>query len=364
MRAPSVASMREARAGGAGGVGGAAVADDEWGSPDGAAVADPLLSTNSKRAPAEVNLFAYLTTMLLGFAMLIPWNVLLNAYVCRPAGWGACTRGGASRSPHSATPRHSAPHPPPLLPCPHPHPCSIPYFQDNYPDEADGVAFYMTAAYIYPQLPLLFALVAWGSLLSFRLRIVGPLAVQAAVMVALPIVVASTSGPKAIWGLLTCIFFIGLTTAVVQSSGFAFCSILPPLYGQAVLTGQGVAGITAAIADMIFQAALPDSVRGRGRGRDGTRRGRWLGVPVCAAPLGDEIQHYKSFQPNLSVLVTRTCAPVSQSKCGRLRGWRARVFVVWCFICVGVLAWPPHHPSPHTSRSPKPRRWCTLCFQP
>lgn len=113
----------------------------------------------------------------------------------------------------------------------------------------------MTAAYIYPQLPLLFALVAWGSLASFRLRIVAPLALQAGVMVALPIV-----APFGIWWMLVCVFLVGLTTAVVQSSGFAFTSIFPPRYGQAVLTGQGLAGITAAVADMIFQASIPNSV--------------------------------------------------------------------------------------------------------
>lgn len=108
------------------------------------------------------------------------------------------------------------------LPASHPPParathCSIPYFQEEYPAQKAGVAFYMTAAYIYPQLPLLGVMVGFGSRVAFRWRVVIPLLLQLAALVILPIV-----APTSIWATLCIIFLVGLCTAVFQSSGFAF----------------------------------------------------------------------------------------------------------------------------------------------
>ena len=84
----------------------------------------------------------------------------------------------------------------------------------------ESIAFYMTAAYIYPQLPLMIAMVFWGDRFSFTLRIVTPLATQIACMILLPFVAPANVG--GMWATLVIIFIIGLTTAIFQSSGFAY----------------------------------------------------------------------------------------------------------------------------------------------
>jgi hypothetical protein len=95
--------------------------------------------------------------------------------------------------------------------------CSIPYFQQLYPEQANGIAFYMTAGYLYPQIPLLFLLVSFGPQLSFRIRLTLPFAIQA-----VAIALVAVAAPASMWGMLLVVFVVGVTTAVVQTSGFAF----------------------------------------------------------------------------------------------------------------------------------------------
>lgn len=151
----------------------------------------------------------YAIIAFLGFGMLAPWNILLN---------------------------------------------SIPYFQDEYAAQKNGVAFYMTAAYIYPQLPLLGVMVMYGSRVAFRWRIVIPLLLQLGGLVILPIIASSS-----IWAMLVIVFVVGLCTAVFQSSGFAFASLFPPVYAQAIMFGQGIAGVVSGVAELLVMAFVKDT---------------------------------------------------------------------------------------------------------
>jgi hypothetical protein len=47
------------------------------------------------------------------------------------------------------------------------------------------------------------------------------------------------------------VFFIGVATAVLQSSVFGFASMFPPIYSQAVMSGQGFAGIIASVLRIV-----------------------------------------------------------------------------------------------------------------
>lgn len=66
--------------------------------------------------------------------------------------------------------------------------CRIAYFQNEYPDQSSQIAFYLTLAYVYPQLPLLLLLVKFANRVPFSVRIVGSLTVQTATMALLPVV--------------------------------------------------------------------------------------------------------------------------------------------------------------------------------
>ena len=153
------------------------------------------------------NSTVYLIFMLIGFSTLAPWNVILNV---------------------------------------------VPYFTSLYGDEP--IATYLTSAYIYPQLPMLFFITAYGHRVSFTARIAGSLAAQVVQMVAMPLL-----APTSMWVTLAIMFTNGLATAVLQSSAFGFSSQFPPIFNQALMVGQGVSGVVACVANMVVQLVLPDA---------------------------------------------------------------------------------------------------------
>lgn len=52
------------------------------------------------------------------------------------------------------------------------------------------------------------------------------------------------------------VFIIGLGTAVLQSSLFGFASQFPPIFNQAMMAGQGIAGIVASVLRIITKGSL------------------------------------------------------------------------------------------------------------
>lgn len=129
----------------------------------------------------------------------------------------------------------------------------IPYFQDMYNESS--ISFYMTSAYVYPQLPVLLLVTLYGHHVSFPVRICFSLAVMAVLMAVLPAL-----APLGIWYALVIMFLNGVATAILQPSMMGFSSMFPPSYNQAVMFGQGVSGVVACVANIIVQAALPGSV--------------------------------------------------------------------------------------------------------
>ena len=150
---------------------------------------------------------AYLIIMLLGFGVLTPWNVLLNV---------------------------------------------IPFFQDLYPEHATRVAFYVTCAYTYPQVPLLLVMVGWGNRVPLRVRFLSVLALQALALALLPVL-----APMGLAAALVLSFLLGVTTAVFQASVYGLASVLPELYSQGVMLGMGLAGVLASLAQIGVQVVFP-----------------------------------------------------------------------------------------------------------
>lgn len=182
--------------------------------------AAPLLSAKEKEGRLSLNVAdgateasahehnraAYLIVILQGFGLLLSWNVILNA---------------------------------------------VSYFQHEYPENSDGISFYMTAAYMYPQVPLLLLMVHFGNRFSFNSRILTCLVLQTASMALLP-VLAHTS----MWTTLSIAFTLGVTTAILQSSLFGLISMFPRVYAQGMMSGQGLAGITASVAAVVVKASI------------------------------------------------------------------------------------------------------------
>lgn len=156
---------------------------------------------------------AYFIAILLGFGVLITWNIALNATT---------------------------------------------YFQIIFTKNSNMFPFYQTAAYMYPQLPTIFTMMGlnldkkWSS----RSRIVYSLLGQILAMVLLAIPPVSKNGGMVVVLILTA--FVGFCTAVLQSSMFAFTSIFPPILNQGFMGGQGLAGILSGVAMIILLLAIPD----------------------------------------------------------------------------------------------------------
>ena len=164
----------------------------------------PAVPADSK----AYNHSVYFIIMLQGFGLLLPWNVTLNA---------------------------------------------VPYFSDLYSKDTP-IATYLTSAYIYPQLPMLFLITFYGHRISFTARIVASLAVQIVLLAAMPLL-----APHSMWLTLGIFFVIGLSTAVLQSSVFGFSSFFPPIFNQGLMVGQGLSGVLACIANVMVLLLLPDA---------------------------------------------------------------------------------------------------------
>ena len=152
--------------------------------------------------------FVYGIVLFQGFGLLISWNAILNV---------------------------------------------IPYFQDMYGESS--TSFYLTSAYVYPQLPVLLLVTLYGHKVPFTLRICFSLTVMTVLMALLPAL-----APLGMWYSLTLMFINGVATAILQPSMMGFTSMFPPAYNQAVMFGQGVSGVVACVANIVVQAALPNSV--------------------------------------------------------------------------------------------------------
>ena len=130
------------------------------------------------------------------------------------------------------------------------------FFKDIYPAESETIANNVTNFYAYPQLPLLVLMVTAGSKVSFTTRIVVTFLLQAIVVGAMPFV--AHFSPWVTYGTM---LILGVCTAVLQASLIGFASQFPPLFSQAIMAGQGVAGIIASFGRIIFKAVLPGAVR-------------------------------------------------------------------------------------------------------
>ena len=61
---------------------------------------------------------------------------------------------------------------------------------------------------------------------------------------------------------LITLLVLGVLTAVVQGGSFALASVLPPVYNQALMSGQAVAGIATAIIALLSTAAGGEGAEG------------------------------------------------------------------------------------------------------
>uniref|UniRef100_A0A7S1C545 Uncharacterized protein n=1 Tax=Bicosoecida sp. CB-2014 TaxID=1486930 RepID=A0A7S1C545_9STRA len=132
----------------------------------------------------------------------------------------------------------------------------VDYFGDIYPGFA--IEFYLGMCYIYPQLPVLALMVKWGDRVSFTVRIACCFIVMAIALALLPVQAELLDSLTSRYVTLGIVFVSGLATAVLQSSIFGFASQFPPTYNQAIMAGQGVAGVGACVMRILTKIVLTD----------------------------------------------------------------------------------------------------------
>jgi len=91
------------------------------------------------------------------------------------------------------------------------------------------------------------------------MRIVTTFVLQGVVGTALPFIVGHNSWSEVV--ILVSILGFGVCAGVLQSSLVGFSSLFPKVFNQALMTGQGVAGILAGILRISTKAAMPDKQR-------------------------------------------------------------------------------------------------------
>ena len=133
---------------------------------------------------------------------------------------------------------------------------SLPYLKSLYkdPSQSDNLAFYLTSAYTYPGIPILLFMIWKGHRFPVGPRILISLVLQAAIMLTMPIL-----SKYNIWIPLSLMFMNGLCTMVLQSSLFGLASHFPPIYNQAIMGGQGWAGVIACASQIIVLASSASS---------------------------------------------------------------------------------------------------------
>ena len=146
-----------------------------------------------------------------------------------------------------------------------------PYFERRLRDASQGVAKNFEAAfanaYAGSNLIGVLACVRFGlveRLTSNRLRLAAPLAGIALCVwtCALATRASGWSGDAIFAQTMIVIIVVGATTALAQGGGFAVASDLPPVYAQAIMSGQAASGVAVSLVALITTAGAGGATTG------------------------------------------------------------------------------------------------------
>jgi MFS family permease len=181
--------------------------------------------------PEDTNNTVYICMLVIGVGVLLPWNAVITA---------------------------------------------VDFSQYTYSFVENDIETYISAAFTTPCVLVLLFMLKMGSKISLTLRMIISFVVCACGIAALPFVAVfipcnscdynreymnhSTAGgqediPSSCWmslavTIVLC-FITGTSANVLQLSAFGFASILPPVYTQALMAGNGIAGVTILVLSFI-----------------------------------------------------------------------------------------------------------------
>lgn len=128
------------------------------------------------------------------------------------------------------------------------------YFNTLY---GESTLLYLATAYSISNLLGLLLMVLFGSKLSLMLKVVPPYIVSFLVLVTIPVLgFCHVNGVAGFSITLTLVFLTAVCTALLQGGIFGFAGMLPPIYIQALMSGNGIAGVATSIIRVITKLTI------------------------------------------------------------------------------------------------------------
>ena len=128
------------------------------------------------------------------------------------------------------------------------------YFGKLY---GDGIMLYFSVAYSVPNLLGLLIMIKFGSKLSMRMKMFPAYVLTFFILLAVPIL--GFAGVDGTPGLVVTLIFIvlaALCTSLMQGGIFGMAGILPANYTQAVMSGNGIAGVACSALRIITKLTI------------------------------------------------------------------------------------------------------------
>mmetsp|Transcript_9136 Transcript_9136/g.37658 ORF Transcript_9136/g.37658 Transcript_9136/m.37658 type:complete len:407 (+) Transcript_9136:124-1344(+) len=124
--------------------------------------------------------------------------------------------------------------------------------------------FWLSAAFNWPQVPMLLVVTKWGPRFSYTSRIMTSLSIFIVSLLAIPFFCTIGISLNAKWAItLSLAFIAGMAQALNFGTIMGFAAIFPPMYTTAMMSGQGIGGVTIGVLALLFQAIIPNAAEGQ-----------------------------------------------------------------------------------------------------
>lgn len=135
---------------------------------------------------------------------------------------------------------------------------AVDYFSVLYPSHHVNFAFGL--AYNIPSIPILLLLINYGSKFSSTVRSFTAFTVYALVLISFPILPLLGLEPGTMYSLtLFGVLLTGISGATLFGDLFGLAANFTPAETQAIMAGNGVAGLAVAIIRLVTKASLPET---------------------------------------------------------------------------------------------------------
>mmetsp|Transcript_12561 Transcript_12561/g.20481 ORF Transcript_12561/g.20481 Transcript_12561/m.20481 type:complete len:509 (+) Transcript_12561:50-1576(+) len=123
-----------------------------------------------------------------------------------------------------------------------------------------NVEMYFSGFFTACNVPFLLLLIKFGHFIPLRIKIFSSLAIFFAIFCVVPFLPRANTA--AFWLMMGLVCLLGAATAILQGSLYAFAAQLSPTFTQAVMTGNGLAGVIVGFARLLTKAIVTPTYKG------------------------------------------------------------------------------------------------------